>query len=52
MCIIPLIIALLYERVTVENLITNLIDYKKGFYALYTIINGQLFIDCSRKTSQ
>ena len=38
--------------VTVENLITNLIDYKKGFYALHTMIKAQLFISCSKKTNQ
>ena len=38
--------------VTVENLITNLIDYKKGLYALYTMTKAQLFISCSKKTNQ
>ena len=27
-------------------------DYKKGFYALYTMVNAQVFISCLRKTNQ
>ena len=38
------------QFVTVENEITNLIDYKKGLYALYTMIKAQLLISCSKKT--
>ena len=43
-----LIIVLLHGCVTVENLI----DYKKGLYALYKMINAQLLISCSKKTNQ
>ena len=46
-----LTIVLLYGCVTVQNVITNLIDYKKVLYALYTMINNQPFICCSRKTN-
>ena len=47
-----LIIALLYGCVTKENVIANLVGYKKGLYALYTMINAQLFISCLRKSNQ
>ena len=47
-----LTIALLYGCVTVQNVITNLIDYKKELYALYTMINTQPFLCCLRKTNQ
>ena len=47
---LSLIIVLFYGCATVENLIANLIDYKKKLYWLYTMINAQPFISCSRKT--
>ena len=47
-----LIFVLLHGSVTLENLITNLIDCKKGLDAFYAMINAQLFSSCSRKTNQ
>ena len=43
-----LIIVPLYRYITVENLITNLIDYKKRLYALYTMINAH-FLSVARE---
>ena len=46
--ILPSLICHLYNCVTAENLI----DYKNDLFALYTMINAQLFIGCWRKTNQ